>query len=506
MEKIKKEKYIKSSPEPVSLNGTEEIANQMRNSVCRIYNNGNGTGFFTKIPYQSKLLPVLITNNHVINKEDILSDKIIPLCFNNGKTVKKIKLNRNRLMYTNEQLDVTIIEIIENKDNFNNNYLELDDQIINYFKSNNKEDPSYINNIYSNKSIYLINYPEDNDVVVSYGKPPNIDEVNKSKIYHYCTTKEGSSGSPILLIKNQKLIGIHCGSINQFEFNNGTLLIYSIIEFANIDNNLLLSNSSISKIYNDNIIKSIYNLNVNSFSNKMDIINKVEFIYKDNEKDIDKVIDKDKVIEKDKDKIIEKDIDKIIDEDIYEDDSNDFFINENLKNLDNDSYFPYLSYKSIRKILESMENCICKINYKQKIIGTGFLCKLPIHELKSSVPALITNIHVINKDLLNQDNKQMTIITKREQKIITLNKQTKKMILYEYGITIIEIKESDEINHFFDIDDNTSNNKYYKPNEINSVYMIQNRHMNNNIHAYVSFGILKIDESNPNHFFIIVQL
>ena len=123
MEKIKKEKYIKSSPEPVSLNGTEEIANQMRNSVCRIYNNGNGTGFFTKIPYQSKLLPVLITNNHVINKEDILSDKNIPLCFNNGKTVKKIKLNRNRLMYTNEQLDVTIIEIIENKDNFNNNYL-----------------------------------------------------------------------------------------------------------------------------------------------------------------------------------------------------------------------------------------------------------------------------------------------------------------------------------------------------------------------------------------------
>ena len=69
-------------------------------------------------------------------------------------------------------------------------------------------------------------------MAVSYGKPPILDELNKSKIYHYCTTKEGSSGSPILLIKNQKLIGIHYGSSKNYEYNNGTLLIYSIIEFS----------------------------------------------------------------------------------------------------------------------------------------------------------------------------------------------------------------------------------------------------------------------------------
>ena len=45
----------------------------MNNSVCRIFNNCKGTGFFTKIPFQSKLLPVfvLITNNHIINQKDI---------------------------------------------------------------------------------------------------------------------------------------------------------------------------------------------------------------------------------------------------------------------------------------------------------------------------------------------------------------------------------------------------------------------------------------------------
>ena len=45
----------------------ENILNQMNNCVCRIYNKGEGTGFFTKIPFKSKLLPVLITNNHIIN-------------------------------------------------------------------------------------------------------------------------------------------------------------------------------------------------------------------------------------------------------------------------------------------------------------------------------------------------------------------------------------------------------------------------------------------------------
>ena len=64
--------------------------------------------------------------------------------------------------------------------------------------------------------------------MVSYGQPP---QINESEINHYCSTKEGSSGSPILLINNQKLIGIHYGSSKQFDFNKGTLIIYSIIEF-----------------------------------------------------------------------------------------------------------------------------------------------------------------------------------------------------------------------------------------------------------------------------------
>ena len=83
----------------------------MNNCVCRIYNNGEGTGFFTKIPYKNKLLSVLITNNHVIGINDIINNQIITLYLNNDKIEKSIILDNNRLKYTNEKLDRTIIEI-----------------------------------------------------------------------------------------------------------------------------------------------------------------------------------------------------------------------------------------------------------------------------------------------------------------------------------------------------------------------------------------------------------
>ena len=106
----RKEKYI-TSHEPVSLKQTEKIIEQMKsNSICRI--NNKGTGFFTKIPYKSKLLPVLITTNQVINTDDIRNKINVSLYINNDKIIKLIKLDNNRIIYTNEKLDITIIEIL----------------------------------------------------------------------------------------------------------------------------------------------------------------------------------------------------------------------------------------------------------------------------------------------------------------------------------------------------------------------------------------------------------
>ena len=44
----------------------------MKNSICKIYRLGTtGTGYFCKIPHNSKLLPFFITTNHLLNKEDL---------------------------------------------------------------------------------------------------------------------------------------------------------------------------------------------------------------------------------------------------------------------------------------------------------------------------------------------------------------------------------------------------------------------------------------------------
>ena len=93
----RKEKYTITSPEPVSLKQTEKIIEQMKsNSICRI--NNKGTGFFVKIPYKSKLLPVLITTNQVINADYIKNKINFSLYLNNDKNIKIIKLDNNRLI------------------------------------------------------------------------------------------------------------------------------------------------------------------------------------------------------------------------------------------------------------------------------------------------------------------------------------------------------------------------------------------------------------------------
>jgi len=45
-----KEKYLETSPIPVSIKGTEIVINQMKNNICKIYtkNGTKGTGFFAK--------------------------------------------------------------------------------------------------------------------------------------------------------------------------------------------------------------------------------------------------------------------------------------------------------------------------------------------------------------------------------------------------------------------------------------------------------------------------
>ena len=118
MEEVKKEKEIKNSPNPVSIQGTKTILFQMQNCICKIIKSDGitGTGFFCKIPFKTNLLPVLITNNHLLSENDIEINKIIEFTINDDNIKGEIKIDDKRIVNSYKELDVTIIEIRPNKD------------------------------------------------------------------------------------------------------------------------------------------------------------------------------------------------------------------------------------------------------------------------------------------------------------------------------------------------------------------------------------------------------
>ena len=212
-----KEKTIKDYPEAVTLKSTKIILKQMEKSICKILINdeNKGTGFFCKIPFpdNNNKLSVLITNNHVIN--DL--NKNITIYYDNK--IKEIELE-NRKKYTNKEYDITIIEIKE-KDKIEE-YLEIDEEIM-----------KGLNKVYAKESIYVLQYPEEK--LVSYGILNGIIEDKKYNFSHLCCTDKGSSGSPIINLKNNKVIGIHKEATNNY--NKGLFLNYPIQEFINEYNN-----------------------------------------------------------------------------------------------------------------------------------------------------------------------------------------------------------------------------------------------------------------------------
>ena len=227
MSDIIPEKLNKKQPIPVSLKGTKEILFQMENCISKIYlkNGAIGTGFFCKIPFNNILLPVLITNSHVLNKNYIDNNKIIKLMINNK--IRTIKIDKSRKKYTNsdKNIDITIIEIKPKKDGINN-YLEIEEDDI-------KEDKEKIKLEFKKESIYIIHYPKE-ELSVSYGLINDIKD-NK-KLEHYCNTEKGSSGGPILSLKTFKVIGMHYGGSQTLKLNYGTYIKYGIDEFNKYNN------------------------------------------------------------------------------------------------------------------------------------------------------------------------------------------------------------------------------------------------------------------------------
>ena len=216
----------------INLNAIAEYSSKAKKAVCEVIipGGGFGSGFFCKIPYTENdnlLLPVLITCNHVFNR-DLITSKDIKI-IRDGKT-KTIPLKR-RKKWTDMALDFTCIEIKEKEDKIHT-FFNLDDNVL---------DKNCSNDYYLNKKviIYGINQNDNNQIGFSNGV---ITECKYDSFSYTCDTYPGCSGGCIVNQYNNNVIGIHLGAIENTDLNAGRF-IRQIIKYLK-NNKETLSNVS----------------------------------------------------------------------------------------------------------------------------------------------------------------------------------------------------------------------------------------------------------------------
>ena len=186
---IKKEGILKDQGYPISKNEINELLKKEK-SMCKIIyekiednkiKKGKGTGFFCKID-NFPIKYALFTNNHILDENDIKKGKIINIEINNE--LKTIKIDEKKEYIQ----DYTCIELYES------------DNIKEYFRI----DPILYENKESikNSDIFILQNPEGNELCFSYGK---IKLIKDNNIIPSSSTKEGSSGSPIIRRSKSKL-------------------------------------------------------------------------------------------------------------------------------------------------------------------------------------------------------------------------------------------------------------------------------------------------------------
>ena len=218
---------MKDYPKALNKEITKKILDQMDNTFYKIDDTSDDIGFFCKIEYKKKIIPVIIINKYFEEmKESIL--------INNNK------IELIDILYRNNYL--TVIKI---KENDNIKYIEIDNKLY--------KNESEIN--YNKESIYILQYMKD--ISVSYGV---INKINKDNIVYTGNIEKNSKYSLIFDLSNNKLIGIH-KKISTY-YNHGIFFksILKDYEFISNYNNKKINDeiNILIKINKEEINKEIY--------------------------------------------------------------------------------------------------------------------------------------------------------------------------------------------------------------------------------------------------------
>ena len=252
----------------------ESASDVLYNSIVKIIlNNGlQGTGFFMKITIKGKQINCLLTCNNIINEKNIDSKETFDIYY--GKITqeinKKILLDSNaRLIKTFESpIDITLIEIIEIDQIPNDKYLIPDYNYKNGFE------------YYKDKSFYMAGYPQflgkKNERCICSCQ---INKIDGFDFEHTVDSRGSCSGSPICLIDNKCVVGIHKKGDTQRPINYGTFLGIILEKLQNDRTNEVTEEEeehefhfsnikSLGQIENEDIIQSVLLLDEKYVSGK----------------------------------------------------------------------------------------------------------------------------------------------------------------------------------------------------------------------------------------------
>ena len=193
-----------------------------------------GSGFFIKIERNNKILYCIMTNQHIIDSNMIKNKDELIIIYENEKKYLRIKLDKKERIIEcfddSFKIDVVIIEIIK-KDNIDDSYFLLPNLDI-------KTSESIIN-----KEIQVLQYFGGKCLTLTMGQITGISSENDYFFYHNADTTFGSSGSPIVLKGENKVIAIHKGAKDN-KINIGIFIKKIIIDLINKYKNEYIQNET----------------------------------------------------------------------------------------------------------------------------------------------------------------------------------------------------------------------------------------------------------------------
>ena len=257
---IKNEVYI-GKAKAIKLKTLNEIARAIVKIIITFKNEiFCGTGFFMEFP-KNKIINCLISNEHIISEEII--DSRIPITIElENKKQYIMKLDKRFIKSFKSPIDITLIEVLD-CDLFKKEvkFLKIDFNYLHGYKE------------YIGKNVFILQHMKGDDTQCSIGK---IIGTKNFEFEHNVDTDLGSSGSPVILIENLNVIGIHKGGSKNRKVNCGAFISILFSEIGDIP-----SRSKEVIIYNNDNLKNENNnelINVKNNINKKEDENKNELI------------------------------------------------------------------------------------------------------------------------------------------------------------------------------------------------------------------------------------